>query len=70
MGDPAWGLDRLDRWAKVNCVRLSKAKGRVLHFGHTNSSTRWGKAAGKQLRGNGPGAAGLQPRRHPGVDQE
>ena len=28
------GLDRLDRWAKANCVSFSRAKCWVLHFGH------------------------------------
>ncbi|KAK4830906.1 LOW QUALITY PROTEIN: hypothetical protein QYF61_014105 [Mycteria americana] len=29
-------LDRLDRQAKANCMRFSKAKCRVLHLGHNN----------------------------------
>ncbi|KAK4815604.1 LOW QUALITY PROTEIN: hypothetical protein QYF61_004819 [Mycteria americana] len=29
-------LDRLDRWAGANCLRLNKAKCWVLHLGHSN----------------------------------
>jgi len=29
-------LDRLDRWAKDNCVRFNRAKHQVLHFGHNS----------------------------------
>ncbi|KAK4830237.1 hypothetical protein QYF61_009304 [Mycteria americana] len=30
-------LDRLDRWAKTNCMRFNKAKYWTLHLGHNNS---------------------------------
>ncbi|KAK4830891.1 hypothetical protein QYF61_013820 [Mycteria americana] len=34
-------LDRLDRWAKVNCMRFNKAKCQVLHLGHSNPMQRY-----------------------------
>ncbi|KAK4818107.1 hypothetical protein QYF61_005910 [Mycteria americana] len=34
-------LDRLDRWAGVNCMRFNKAKCWVLHLGHSNPMQRY-----------------------------
>ncbi|KAK4827918.1 LOW QUALITY PROTEIN: hypothetical protein QYF61_022366 [Mycteria americana] len=34
-------LDRLDRWAGANCMRLNKAQCHVLHLGHNNPMQRY-----------------------------
>lgn len=60
-------LDRLDRWAKANCMRFNKAKGCILNFGSQQPHATlqaWRRVAGKLPGGEGPGGAGWQPAEH------
>ena len=50
-------LDRLDQWAKVNCMNFNRANCRVLQFGHKNPKATllaWRGVAGKLPDGKGP----------------
>ena len=39
-------LDRVGRWAKVNCMSFNRAKCQVLHFGYSNSMQCYRLGAG------------------------
>lgn len=49
-------LDRLDQWAKANCMRFNKAKRWALPLAHNSQCYRLG--AGWMQSGKGPGSAG------------
>jgi len=34
-------LDRLERWACMNCVKFNKAKCKILHMGHSNPKHKY-----------------------------
>ncbi|GAB0191209.1 triadin [Grus japonensis] len=50
-------LNRLERWARVNCMKFNKAKGKVLHMGQGNPKHNY--RLGREWMESSPGEKDL-----------